>query len=257
MRSLWLFCLTAIAACAGSIRERHLSNYSRANPGLTFLAWQSIDRRCPFPGLSSAALRVAFGPPSDVDSGPSSVRWTFVLKRPGPVVNVTLSDDTVVGWTANDRNVWRKVPAPPGGFDWPRSQARVVNEYLAQHPSTSDAETYAMARGCPQPGMAPSMIAAMWGEPTLVDTVHSDDGVRVRFTYGFGVEGQSTQLEFARDSLVRGRYCGWPTNQQSECALPSATIRGLRPNKRLKLAARVRYGMTTLSSARRSLSAIR
>jgi hypothetical protein len=230
IRSLWPFSLALIAACAGTIREGHVTKYFRANPGLPFLARESIDRRCPFPGLSSAAVRMAFGRPSEVDSGPSLVRWTFVLKQPGPIVNITLSDDTVIGWTANDRYKWRKVPAPPGGFDWPRSQPRVVNAYLAEHPATSDAETYAMARGCPQPGMAPSMIAAMWGEPVLVDTVQREDGVRVRFTYGFGVEGQSTQLEFTRDSLMVGRYCGWPTELPPECRLPSTAFRGLRPN---------------------------
>lgn len=232
MRILLPLSLLALTACAGAMRSERVWDHIRAHPDLTYLAQQAIDRRCPYPGLSSASLRVAFGEPTAVDSGASSVQLTYVLKRPGPIIEVTLVGDTVAAWSANDRGIWRTVPAPPGGYDWPRARERPVNAYLEQHPTTTDAETYAMARACPQPGMPLQMVSAMWGSPTITDTVDRGDGPRTRFVYGFGIEGQSIQLEFRRGSLHLGRNCGWPAAEPLECHVSIEKFVSARRNRR-------------------------
>ena len=215
----------AAIGCA-TLRKERIDKYYARSGLLTFIAMQNIDRRCPLVGLPSEAVRVSFGRPNRVeavaaDSSAPSLRWVYELARPGPVISVVLRRDTVVAWSANSRQVWRKVPVPPG-YEWPRTKASALNAYLARHPDTPDGLVYAMARGCPQPGMTTEMLEATWGPPPIIYSVRRGDVHRLRWIYRWGVEGQNTQLEFEADSLVEGRDCGDVTGYRGppECNIP-------------------------------------
>jgi hypothetical protein len=212
--------LAGLASCAGTLRELRLERYLRSSGDIGLLASEAIDRRCPLPGLSAEALLLSFGRPPNSEAADSSgaSQWIYVLRQGGPVVRITVANDTVRTWDINARADWGKVPAPPGS-EWPRPRAQAVNAYLEIHPETADRQVYAMARGCPQPGMTPGMLEASWGRPALVDSVLRKGHSRIRLIYGFGVEGQNTQFEFESDSLVLGRSCGWPMTPPIECLI--------------------------------------
>jgi hypothetical protein len=207
----------ALVGCAGLRQDRIYGYYSRyyVRTGSlpTFFAREAIDRRCPLVGLPAEAVRLSFGRPDlieplDPDSNGSSQRWVYDLARPGPVISIIVHDDTVAAWSANSRAVWRKVPAPPG-HEWPSTKASELNAFVERHPDTPDGIVYAMARGCPQPGMTLEMLQATWGMPPRTDSVGPIGSRRLRLIYVFGLEGQNYQLEFAGDSLVGGRECGF------------------------------------------------
>ena len=207
--------LCAVAGCAGLRQDRIYGYYSRyyvrTRSLPAFFVREAIDRRCPLVGLPAEALAVSFGRPNHVayvgrDSEASAQQWVYDLARPGPVITVLLQDDTVAAWSANSRILWRTVPAPPG-YEWPRTKASALNAYLAAHPDTPDGVVYAMARGCPQPGMTLEMLQAMWDAPTRSDSVGPAGSRRLRRVYRFGLEGQNYQLDFEADSLVGGREC--------------------------------------------------
>ena len=203
-----IFTILTLAACASHSGRDELYSTLEARPRQSHFLIQTVRAGCPAPGMPTIAVRAALGEPDMVLAGvPGQTRWLYHLDRDGPRLAVAIAGDTVSEWTANPYREWGRVPWARGGGPSPDDAAR-VNAYLKIHPDLEPAVVFALARGCPQLGMPPELVQVALGAPVAVDTAWFGPHKWVRWTYGYGVEGQGEQFGFVADSLVTTWSCG-------------------------------------------------
>jgi hypothetical protein len=183
--------------------------YARVHPDYAYLAWASLQQGCPVVGLSAAATKQVFGRAIVDTPATGRTRWRYRRGSHGVLLELEVAGDTVTDWRIDgtpDRSIARV------HYFWSGLQARGfpqrVDAYLLAHPQTSANVAFILYRACPQIGLTSAEFAASWGPPTRVDTLVSR--ALVRWTYGFGVEGQHEDVFFRDSRLVLYRAAGWP-----------------------------------------------
>ena len=194
----------AVSACAGVFRNERIDAFVARFPLSAYLQEHAIRARCPLIGLRGEALRTGFGQPKRIDTiAPGHQVWAYQFGRDAPQLAIVLAADTIQDWTVNAPGVWRRFPLPPGFH--PQRDSAAAWAYLAAHPETDSRFAFGILAACVIPGMSYQEVVATWGSPEAIDSALVGGSLWVRYTYGYGAQGQGDELDFYQGQLVDGQ----------------------------------------------------